>query len=213
MEELKGSSEVTSSIFTSNLGVLTHVLSYYNYAHISASLMQTLWTGSRRLLLKNNFGIILKETRRSIKLKIKDSEDFLIHRNANKYFTYDIFISKYFNDLEYHICNLTDMQLSFNLVIKKINKKNFRSMLKVISLIMDWDDYNVKILNISNRSLHKDFMPYIQNIYFSNSLTASVKLNDEFIESLQHCHSNTETDLNKKRIKIRFEDITVFDVV
>ena len=208
MEELKGSSEVVSSIFTSNIGVLSHVLSYYNYAHMSAYLMQTLWTGSRRLFLKNDFEFILKETRKCIKLKIEDIENFKFIEKANIYFTFDIFISKYFNYLAHHICNLTDMQLSFNLVIKKINKNNFRSMLKVISLIMDWDDYNIKILNISNKSLHKDFMPYIQNIYFSNSLSASVQLNDEFIESLQHSHSNTEADLNEERIKIPLEDIT-----
>ena len=205
MEELKESSEVVSSIFTSNIGVLSHVLSYYNYAHMSAYLMQTLWTGSRRLFFKNDFEFILKETRKCIKFKIEDTENFKFIEKANMYFTFDIFISKYFNDLAYHICNLTDMQLSYNLVIKKINKNNFSSMLKVISSIMVWGVYNIKILNISNKSLHKDFMPYIQNIYFSESLATSVKLNDEFIENLQHSHSNT--DLNEERIKIPLEDI------
>ena len=207
MEELKGSSEVVSSIFTSNIGVLSHVLSYYNYAHMSAYLMQTLWTGSRRLFFKNDFEFILKETRKCIKFKIEDTENFKFIEKANMYFTFEIFISKYFNDLAHHICNLTDMQLSYNLVIKKINKNNFSSMLKVISSIMVWGVYNIKILNISNQSLHKDFMPYIQNIYFSKSLATSVKLNDEFIESLQHNHSNTETELNEERIKIPLEDI------
>ena len=208
MEEIKGSSEEVSSIFTSNIGVLSHVLSFYNYAHISAYLMQTLWTGSRRLFFKNDFEFILKENRKNIKLKIEDNENIFIYWNVNKYFTFDIFISKYFSDLRYHIWILTDVDLSFNLIINKIDKENFTSMLKVISLIMDWNYYNIKILNISNWLLHKDFMSYIQNIYFSKSLTASVQLNDEFIQNFQHIPSNHETDLNKDRIKILLEDIT-----
>ena len=207
MEDLKWSSEVVSSIFTSNIGVLSHVLPYYNYAHISVYLMQTLWTGSRMLFFKNDFEFILKETRKCIKFKIEDTEKFKFIENANKYFTFDIFISKYFDGFVNHICVLTDMKLSFNLVIKKINKKNFTSMLEIISLIMDWDDYNVKILNISNKSLHKDIIPYIQKIYFCKNLAASVHLNDEFIQNFQHNQSSCKIYQKTNKIKIWLEEI------
>ena len=215
MEELNGSSEAVSFIFTSNIGVLAHVLSYYNYAHISAYMMQTLWTGSRSLFFKNDFGFILKETKKSIKLKIEDTKKLKLIEKVKNYYTFDILIVEYLDELVYHIFNLIDMQFSFNLIIENINQNNLTSMLKVISLIMGWDDYNIKILNISQNCQHEDFMPYIQNLYLSKSFIASVQMNDEFIQCLQNSLSNSENSLSNSenyldhnRIEIQLEDIS-----
>ena len=144
MEELKGSSEVVSSIFTSNLGVLSRVLTYYNYAHVSAYLMLTLWTGSRRLFFKNNFEFILKDNKKCIKLKIEDTKMLKLIEKVNKYYTFDILITENYDELANHVLKLTNMQFYFDLNIRWITISNFISMVKVIPEIKDLKGCKIK---------------------------------------------------------------------
>ena len=135
-----------SSIFTSNLGVLSHVLSYYNYAHVSAYLMLTLWTGSRRLFFKNDFEFILKETKKCIKLKIEDTKKLKLIDKVNQYYTIDILISEYFDELANHVFKLTNMKLSFNLNIWRLDMENLNSKVKFISKVKNWNGCIIKKL-------------------------------------------------------------------
>ena len=139
MEKLKGCSEEVSSIFTSNLGVLSRVLTYYNYAHVSAYLMLTLWTGSRRLFFKHDFEFILKETKKCIKLKIEDTKMLKLIEKVKKYYTFDILMTEYFDELANYIFKLTNMKLSFNLNILQLEKRNLKSMVTFISKVKDWN--------------------------------------------------------------------------
>ena len=77
-----------TNLFTSNIGVLSHVLRFYALAHQSAFVMSRLWSGSRLLLNTYDFAQILKDLKKKIILNYKEfqqilSSDFLKRKNIN----------------------------------------------------------------------------------------------------------------------------------
>ena len=80
-------SEPISNILTVRVGVISHILKYFGYAHQWAYLLDHLWTKSKYILSSNPFTTILNAVKRTIKIHAKEftDSDILLKYTKRKY--------------------------------------------------------------------------------------------------------------------------------